>query len=157
MDAVRQLSNTHDDIMNVMVANPMASHRDLSALTGYSETWLSRLVNSDIFRARLAEKKGEVFVMVAQDVPAKLSALAHQSIDKLAEKLTIVEDPDFALDTFDKVMKANGFAPGGGRQVAPAQQQNNFFITKEDLARARTAITSEGNEIRTIENEVAET
>ena len=88
---------------------------------------------------------------------AKLSALAHQSIDKLAGKLEIVEDPDFALDTFDKVMKANGFAPGGGRQVAPAQQQNNFFITKDDLARARTAITSEGNEIRTIENEVAET
>lgn len=135
---IKKVSYTHEDIMNVLIANPFATLAEIAAITGYSVPWLSQLINSDIFRAQFNEKRGEVFVAIMQDVPAKLNALAHRSIDRLAEKLEVASDPDFILDAFDKVMHRNGYAPSSQRQPGALQvQQNNFFVSPADLQAAR--------------------
>lgn len=145
-DHIQRLSNTHDDVMNVLCANPFIGLRELSDLTGYSIPWLSRLMNSDMFRARMEVKKGEVFVAVVEDIPGKLNALAHQAVDKLAEKLEVAEDPEFILDTFDKVMHRAGYAPktGGGTGGVSLTQNNTFLVSREDLQSARTSIFNRG-------------
>ena len=140
-NVVQRLSNTHDDIMNVLISNPFATLRELETITGYSSAWLSRLMNSDIFRAKMQEKKGDVFIAVLQDVPAKLNALAHQAADKLAEKLEVAEDPQYILDTFDKVMHRNGYAPKTGGGTGNVTVSQTFHVSREDLHAARMSIT----------------
>ncbi len=142
MAEIQRISHTHDQIMNWLISNPEASLRECADYFQYSQAWLSQIIHSDVFQAKLKERQDEVFVQVAQGIPSKLSALADVAITKVAEALEKSEDGRFAVDVFDKAMHRLGYAPNSARNPGPGAviQQNNFFISKDDLANARNAM-----------------
>lgn len=141
MAEIQSVNHTHDQIMNWLIANPELSNRQCAEYFGYSESWLSTLVHSDVFQAKFRERQDVVFGFVASEVKEKLTGLGNMVAEQLMEKLEKNEDKQFTLDAFDKVMKASGYAPNSTKNT-PAQlnQQNNFFITKDTLAEARASM-----------------
>jgi len=139
MAEIQRVSHTHEQIINWLLLNPEKSLRQCADHFGYSQSWLSQIIHSDIFQASLQARQEGVFTRVANDIPAKLKGLADVAIEKLGEALERSEDGEFALDVFDKTMHRLGYAPNSQRSVAapPLVQQNNFFIGKEDLAQMR--------------------
>ncbi len=143
--AVAKLSHAHDAILNWLLLNPCCTLREASDSLGYSVPWLSRLIHTDIFQAELQARQGEVFVGVTNDIPAKLRGLADIAIEKVTEHLLATEEPQYALDVFDKTLTKLGYAPQSARNPGGPSggvTQNVFMVSPSDLAQARQMFVS---------------
>lgn len=141
-----RLSHTHEQIINWLVLNPDRSMRECADSFGYTQSWLSTLVRSDLFQAALAERQHAVALRVVQSIPQKLAAVTDIALDKLADMVQVSEDPEFILDAADKALHRMGYAPQSSRNPAgsPGQFgnagvniQQNFVVTASELADAR--------------------
>ena len=135
----RGIGSVHEAFANYILINPGATLREMGAFFNYSPVWISRVVNTDMFRAYMAGRQIEVNTFVASDLPAKLSAAAHLATERVIEVLETATDPDLIVDTFDKVLHRYGYAPNAknGAQAQINVQNNVFYLNKEELAVAR--------------------
>lgn len=127
-----------------MLAHPRATLAETAFYFNVSISWVSILKNSDAFQELWARRRGEHFHRVSATVTERVQALADVTIDALTEKVeqevragtanigTLKEVGDMAL-------KSLGFGPKGNTPAGGPAVQNNFFIDKETLARAREA------------------
>ena len=120
--AIARVKYSHDAMIDMIVGNPSIAQNELAAAFGYTVPWVSRVMISDAFQARLAERKTEIVdpALVAS-VDEKLRALASKSLDILLDKLHIAPTLDTALKAVEVSTKALGY---GARQSNVAIQQN---------------------------------
>ena len=143
-DTLLRLSHCHEAVMNWMLLNPDRSLRECADHFGYTQSWLSTLIHSDIFQARLAERQEGIRVRIADSIPQKMRMAADIGVEKLATALEKSEDPDFILDATDKLLHRLGYAPARSAGAPPGQAgqvgvQNNFFVSASDIVAAREA------------------
>lgn len=120
--AIQRVKYTHDALIDVILANPAVSQGELAKHFGYTQGWLSRVMNSDAFQARLALRKTEVVdPVLTLSIDEKLRALASQSLDVVMDKLAVSQNPDTALKALEITSKALGY---GARQQNLNVQQN---------------------------------
>ena len=146
-----KLSSTHEMLMNWLLTNPEKSLRECADHFGYTQSWVSQIIHSDLFQHALKEKQERIFVRVADGIPAKLRRNADIALEKLSDHLEKSEDPEFILSATDKLLHRMGYAPQSARAPAgsPAAagvgvQQNNFFLSQSDLAAARAQLQQGG-------------
>lgn len=146
--AIQRMSHTHEQIINWLLLNPQKSLRECADYFGYTQAWLSTLIHSDLFQARLRERQQQVAARVTATIPEKLQAVADIALDKLSELVAKSEDPDFVLDAADKALHRMGYAPASARNPAPAfaqvsaQNAQVFMLSTDDLAQAREIMKS---------------
>lgn len=141
---VISLSHTHEAVMNWMLLNPDRSLRECADHFGYTQSWLSTLIHSDIFQARLAERQEGIRARIADSIPQKMRMAADVGLEKLVTALEKTEDPEFILDATDKLLHRLGYAPARSAGAPPGQAgqvgvQNNFYVSASDIAAARAA------------------
>lgn len=120
--AIQRVKYTHDALIDVILTNPTVSQGELAKHFGYTQGWLSRVMNSDAFQARLALRKTEVVdPVLTLSIDEKLRALASQSLDVVMDKLAVSQNPDTALKALEITSKALGY---GARQQNLNVQQN---------------------------------
>src|SRR2546421_725388 len=56
---VRGLRYTHEAMVDMLIAEPWISQNELAARFGFSPSWISTVICSDAFQAKLAERRGE--------------------------------------------------------------------------------------------------
>lgn len=146
MAEIARLSTTHEMLMNWLILNPEKTLRECADHFGYTQSWVSQLIHSDIFQHALREKQERVAIRVAESIPEKLARAADVAVEKLSEHIEKSEDPEFLLSATDKLLHRMGYAPQSARNPAGApgvaNQQNNFFISAGDLTDARALIGS---------------
>jgi DNA-binding MarR family transcriptional regulator len=124
-NALARVKYSHDAMIDLLIANPAISQGQLAQEFGYTQAWVSRVVNSDAFLARLAERKCDlVDPSIALTLDEKFRALANQSLDILVDKLAVTKSPDMALKALELSSKALGY---GARQ-ANLNVQQNFVV-----------------------------
>ena len=135
------LSHTHEMLLNWLVVNPERSLRECADHFGYTQSWVSSLIHSDLFQSALKQKQMDIAIRVAESIPEKLRRAADIGVEKLADHLEKSEDPEFILDATDKILHRMGYAPQSSRNPAGSpgsmNQQNNFFIGQADLLAAQ--------------------
>lgn len=143
---IKEISYSHEALINWLLVNPHRPLRDAAAYFGYTQAWISTIVHSGIFQAKLAERQEEVFAQVAQDLPAKLGAAADVALERLTEKLETVDDGRFLLDATDKLLHRMGYAPAAARNpqgstlIQNNTQVNNITVSAEELRAARALV-----------------
>lgn len=130
MSGPQSLAPVHVQIMDYILANPHVNYSEVAAHFGYTQGWLSQIIHSDAFQAMLAEKQVEMFGDIKLTVKDRITGLAHESLRRLAEKVTAEQDIEKVANVADLALKAMGFgakssAPAVG---APIGQQNNLTI-----------------------------
>ena len=141
--AIKKVNYTHDAVIDLIIARPDCTQNTIAAHFGYSTGWLSRVMCSDAFQARLAERRTEVvnpeLVLTFEE---RLRGLATQSLNILTEKLEPSEDPitgqitapdpGIAFKCLELSAKALGY---GARQTNVAIQNNitNRIMTDDQL------------------------
>lgn len=121
-NSIVRVKYSHDAMIDMLIANPMLSQGQIAQQFGYTQAWVSRVMNSDAFLARLATRKGDlVDPGIAFSIEEKIRALADQSLDVIMEKLTVTKNPETALKALELTTKALGY---GARQQNLNVQQN---------------------------------
>lgn len=119
---IARVRYTHDAMIDLMIANPMISQNAIAGHFGYSVGWCSRIINSDAFQARLAQRKADIVdPSLILSIEERLKGLASRSLDIVQEKLDQIPSFDNAFKVLELSTKALGY---GARQQNVAVQQN---------------------------------
>lgn len=137
MPQVKALSVRHDQIMDWLIANPVAPLAACAAEFGITQGWLSCIIHSDLFQAKLKERQEEVFGEVAITVKDRITALAHESLERLTLKVQVENDVDKLVSASEVALKALGFGAPKVAQGTGATTVNVTVIDKNILAEAR--------------------
>lgn len=118
--AIRKISYTHDGLIDMILAHPEFSQGQLAHEFGYTQAWLSQIMASDAFKARLAERKEAMVDPVLRlQVEERFKGIVERSVEILMEKLSVPASqvPDqLALRALEISSRAAGF--GARQQVA---------------------------------------
>lgn len=118
---IEKASYTHAAMVDLIVANPMISQRDIAYYFGYTEGWVSQILRSDALREMIAAKKIESPLFA--EAEQRFAALAHRSIDVLMEQLDLKGNPEVALKALDITSRSLGYGV-----KAPGVQINQQFV-----------------------------
>lgn len=135
-DSVARLSYTHDAMIDLILSNPALSRQEIAAAFGYKAPWVGRVIGSDAFQGRLAERKAQLLDPgILASVEERLRSCAMRSLDVVMEKLDSpgVKD-ETALKALDLTTKALGF---GARQQS-VNVQTNFVVAMPGVTESAT-------------------
>lgn len=121
---LKKLSHRHHAIMDFMLANPQLPMSKVADHFGVTQAWLSTVRHSDLFEARLAERRRMMDQDQAFRIGTKLQTLAEKGIDALCD---IVDDEeqtaDAKLNATKTALEAIGFLGKGAQPSSGAQGQ----------------------------------
>lgn len=134
--ALQRVHYTHDAMIDLIIGSPAIKQGEIAKHFGYTEPWISRIMNSDAFLARLAERKKDlVDGVLVQTLDEKMRNLAAISLDVITEKLAVTKNPDTALKALELTSRALGY---GARQ-ANLNVQQNFVVAMPTQAQSPEA------------------
>lgn len=123
--AIDRVKYTHDAMIDLILAQPAIKQGELAKHFGYTQAWVSRIMNSDAFLARLAQRKSDIVdPQLVLSVDEKLRAAASRSLDIVLEKLEASPSLDQALGVVTVASKALGY----GARERNLNVQNNFVV-----------------------------
>lgn len=95
-----RLTYTHDAMIDLILKEPTVTYEELAEIFGFSRGWISRVVGSDAFQARLAERKATLIdPQIARSINERLRGVTVRAIDVIADKLDKDEvSAAYALD-----------------------------------------------------------
>ena len=127
MPEIANVRYTHDAIIDEILVDPAISQGELARRFGYSQTWMSIIVNSDAFKARLAERKGElVDPAIRASIEERLESLAKRSLDRLMDRI----ESSVPLKPMELVAIAKlGVGDRANRPAGPTVSNNLYVFT----------------------------
>jgi len=141
LPGIRIMSPTHDAILEAILANPGINLGEIAAHFHVTPSWMSCIVHSDCFQVRLAEARNELYGDLRLTVKDRVTALAHRSLARLAEKIEVENDMSRITDVAEMTLKSMGFqGQTNGRPTGSITQNNFFTADKEALAVARRSM-----------------
>lgn len=89
---LQKLNYSHEAMIDLILAEPSVTNKELAAIFNYGEAWISHIRKSDSFQARIAERKALLIdPRIRQNLEDRLAHVATTSIQMIQEKL---ESPD---------------------------------------------------------------
>jgi len=86
---IQKVRYTHEDCIDCIIAHPGVSQNALAARYGMTAGWMSVVINSDIFQAKLAERRAELVDPVLRaTIEERFRGLAVRSLEVLMDKLS---------------------------------------------------------------------
>lgn len=119
---VDKVRYTHEAMIDLIIDQPSISQNEIAKYFGYSVGWISQIITSDAFQAKLAERRGELIdPMLVRSLEERFKGLATQSLEVVQKRLEATSDADLALKALEITTKALGY---GARAQNVAIQQN---------------------------------
>lgn len=133
-NGIAKVRYSHEAMIELLIADPMLKQNDLAAMFDRSPAWVSQIISSDAFQARLAERRKEIVdpTLVAT-VEERLRAVANVALSKVLDKLSspLPITDDFLLKSAKLGTDALGY---GARQ--PSSQTTNVAVVLQVPAKA---------------------
>lgn len=106
---IAKVTYTHDAMVDVILQEPTVTSKELAELFGYSQAWVARIIASDAFQARLAERKSALIdPVIAQSVNTRMKAVVIQATGIMQEKLDAEASASYAMEALGLASKALG-------------------------------------------------
>jgi len=110
---ILKVSYTHDSMIDLIISNPVIDQNQIAAHYGYTPGWVSQIIASDSFQARLAERKDELIdPTIRASIEENFKALVVRSLAILKDKMNKPSHqiPDnLALRTLELSTRALGY------------------------------------------------
>lgn len=139
--AIQKVRYSHEAMIDLIIAKPWISQNELAAHFEYTAPWVSRIIASDAFQARLAERTKElVDPTVRATVEERFKALVLRSLEILEEKLAKPSHqiPDqLALRTFELSARAAGY---GAKDSQPSVATTEVHVHLEQISNGLTQL-----------------
>lgn len=102
-------SHRHKAIMEYMILHPQARGREIAEHFEISLSWFYIVTNTDLFKAKFVAMRDEITSVAIADIQERLSGIALQGLDLIAENLETSADPLYIRQTTEMVLKAQGY------------------------------------------------
>lgn len=111
-------------MIDLMISRPSISQNELALAFGYTAAWISTIIASDAFQARLAERRDKIVdPALRADIKAQLDGIALRSMEILRHKLSA--PPEAVSDqTALRALEVSARAAGYGARPQVAVQVN---------------------------------
>ena len=87
-----KMNYTHEAMVDLILQEPTVTTKELAAVFDLSEGWVSRVINSDSFQARIAERKAQLIdPHIKRALDDRVSSVAIKAITTIDEKLSTEE------------------------------------------------------------------
>ncbi len=133
MGRLAKCSYTHDALIDLIIERPELDQNHLAAAFNYTPSWISNILASDAFQAKLATRRDQIIdPRLKATIEERFRALIIQSLNVLQEKLSmpLVSD-NVALRAAELGAKALGI--GGNAPPPPAPRQDRLVLIAERL------------------------
>lgn len=144
---IEKVQYTHDSMIDHLIANPTISQQDLAAIYGYTPNWVSQVISSDAFQARMHERREQIVdPTIRLTMKERFDSIIRRSMEILEEKLN--KTPDKVSDQL--VLQAMGLATraagyGARVDVAPPAQVNVNVYLEEHAGNLTRLLRREKN------------
>jgi hypothetical protein len=123
---IAKVSYTHAACVDLILARPEISQKELAAHFGYTQPWMCRIIGSDAFQEYLAGRRKELIdPVVVQKMEDRIKGVMVQAMDVVQEKLTLNPTADFALKAMEISSRALGY---GVRDSGASVQVNQYLV-----------------------------
>lgn len=133
--ALKKIHYTHDAMIDMILAEPSISQDQLAHRFGYSASWISQVICSDAFQAKLAQRRNELIdPVLCQTIDTQFKGLVNRSMEILREKLSkpAAQVPDqLVLQAMKIAAQAAGY--GARIPVPPAAPPVSMHVHLESL------------------------
>lgn len=148
---------SHDAMIDLIVAHPMISQNQLAAYFGYSPAWVSTVMASDMFRARLQARRAElVDPAILASIEERFQAIVTKSQEVLLSKLSAPSVPDnLVLRAMELGAKALGLG-GNAPPVAPPVPQDHLNSLAQRLLDLQSKVRESAGGVVDVESRVVE-
>ena len=162
IDSMREQHHKMVDWVLVNFKGPGDLQRMADEL-GYSYSWCSQVMNSDMFKAELARRRAGVNDLLATTVVSQTFANANKAAELLGDYLATLDahdddfDPRLVLDINDRTMRQLGYAPNKSVTLNLDQSVHNTqLVVEENLAAAaRERMMNRARQGTTVDGEVS--
>lgn len=116
-NGIAKVRYSHDAMIDMIVAEPTLKQNDLAVIFDRTPSWISQVINSDAFQARLEARREELIDPVLRaTIKDRLTAVAASSLERILDKLSSPVTPtdDFLIKSATLATKALGY---GARDV----------------------------------------
>ena len=138
---IDKIRSWHEAIVDFMLQNPHLNQGDCARHLNKTESWLSTLINTDLFREYKARRFGDHHDRVSHSVIERVSGLAGLSLEVLHERITAEREKiplGIVKDSAELMLKSLGYGP---KPVATTQSPiinlNLYAAPPKVLAEAR--------------------
>lgn len=131
---IAKVNYSHRDMIDFIISNPGIRQKEIGKRYGYSEGWVSQVINSDAFQAAFAARRAEVVdPALTATVTENFRTLTQLSLEKLIARVSVpggaVSDQTL-LRSAELGAKALGI---GGNAPPPAPAENRLTILAERI------------------------
>lgn len=135
-----QLREWHEQVMDFILLNPRATYEEIAQAFQSSAQSIGCIVRSDLFQARLRERREGRNMKVEDRIFAKLNKLAETTVDALTER---IEQEKKALgiadirDTAELALHTLGYGKPAQTKAAQDVNLQVVVVSRDELAEAR--------------------
>jgi hypothetical protein len=135
-----QLREWHEQVMDFILLNPRATYEEIAQAFQSSAQSIGCIVRSDLFQARLRERREGRNMKVEDRIFAKLNKLAETTVDVLTER---IEQEKKALgiadirDTAELALHTLGYGKPAQAKTAQDVNLQVVVVSRDELAEAR--------------------
>ena len=129
-EGIARVRYSHDAMIDLLVAEPMITQNTIAEIFNRTPSWISQVVNSDAFQARLAERKEQLIdPVLTASIKDRLAAVAGRSLQLVLDRLQAplydagMGDSDFLMKAAKLSTDALGYgarAPAAGHTTQVA-------------------------------------
>jgi hypothetical protein len=110
MPEIQKVRWNHEAVIDAMLANPDMSQNELAAVFGYSPAWLSIVINSDAFQAKLSERREELINPILRStLEDRMRGVAAKAAEVILEKLHAAPELKGAISALEVTTRALGY------------------------------------------------
>lgn len=150
----RGLNYSHDAMLDAILANPGITQNELATTFGYTASWISQVINSDAFKARLAARTHELRdpVIVAA-MEEQFAGILSRGLELTRQRLDSDKVSDnFILRSVEMSSRALGYGAAkkdDGRNPGVEEKLADLSNNLVNLlhAKKRAAVTFEDGEV----------
>lgn len=99
MTALKKLTYTHEAMIDLILQDPTVKTAELAEVFGLTPGWVARVVASDSFQSRLAQRKaGLIDPIIARSLNERIRSVAIRSMDIIEDKLDKEASAEYAMN-----------------------------------------------------------
>lgn len=122
MGRLQKVHYTHEALIELIIENPTWTQGQFAAKFGYTQGWLSNILASDAFKARMAARREEIIdPALKASIKERFEALVIASQTRL---MGLLEKPDCPPQVALRALELGAKGLGAGGYAPPAQSQS---------------------------------